>query len=258
MARSPTGSAGARSTSSAWCSPPAFAFPLFLLVDTGEPVVIWLALVVAIALGLGADDRRAARLLRRLFGARVRYTRFAASREVGAASPVLPAGRACAADAGGGDSRGWSRCSWSCSALISLVAFLAAPEVKDRDMDEMGPAPSPPSRRRDGPVTDGGSLPRPERSAMVHLGAGAFLRAHTAVLTEDASRPSPGGWGLRRRALLARVVDALRAPGRAVRAARAGRVGTHGPGRRAVREVLVGADDPECCASASPTPRSGW
>ena len=42
-----------------------WAFPFFALVQTGEPVLVWVALIVAGDRRLGADDRRAARVLRR-------------------------------------------------------------------------------------------------------------------------------------------------------------------------------------------------
>ena len=42
-----------------------WAFPFFALVQTGEPVLVWIALIVGGDRRLGADDRRPARVLRR-------------------------------------------------------------------------------------------------------------------------------------------------------------------------------------------------
>ncbi|MET0456460.1 MAG: hypothetical protein ABW137_31870, partial [Mycobacterium sp.] len=76
-----------------------------------------------------------------LFGARVRYSGFATSREVGAAiagfSPLLAASLQ---NRMGGE-------PWLIAVmmivvcLISFVAFAAAKEGKDVDIDEMGPEP---------------------------------------------------------------------------------------------------------------------
>ncbi len=92
-----------------------------------------------------------------------------------------------------------------------------------------------------------GEAVRPARVRMVHLGAGAFFRAHTAVLTEDADDgvPARDRWGI------AAVAHSSRGVVRALRA-RDGRYGVveRGGGTvrardvGAVREALVGADEP--------------
>jgi len=87
-------------------------------------------------------------------------------------------------------------------------------------------------------------VPRPA-PAIVHLGLGAFHRAHMAEYTEDAETLSPGGWG---------IVGVTMRSG-AVRDALAPQDGLYtlvvrdGAGERArvigiVREVLSTADDP--------------
>ncbi|MEJ3745044.1 MFS transporter [Actinomycetes bacterium KLBMP 9797] len=111
-----------------------FAFPLFLLVDTGHPAVIWLALIVATALGFAPMIAVQPVFYAELFGAGVRYTGFAASREVGAAvagfSPLLAA--ALLGAAGGAP---WLVASWIVlTALISLVAFVMSRETRDIDI----------------------------------------------------------------------------------------------------------------------------
>ncbi len=112
----------------------AFAFPFFLLLDTREPVLIWVALVVATAFGLAPMIAVQPAFYAELFGARVRYTGFAASREIGAAlagfSPLVAA--ALVAQAGG---RGWPVALWMIgTAAVSFVAFLLSAEGKDVDI----------------------------------------------------------------------------------------------------------------------------
>jgi len=62
-----------------------WAFPFFLLLDTRMPVLIWLALIAATAFGFAPMVAVQPSFYAELFGARVRYTGFAASREIGAA-----------------------------------------------------------------------------------------------------------------------------------------------------------------------------
>lgn len=118
----------------------AFAFPFFLLLDTREPVLIWVALVVATALGFAPMIAVQPAFYAELFGARVRYTGFAASREIGAAlggfSPLIAA--ALVAQAGG---KGWLVALWMIfTAVVSLVAFLLSSEGKDVDITEVDAA----------------------------------------------------------------------------------------------------------------------
>ena len=126
---------------SASSSSAAFAFPFWMLMDTGEPVVIWLALVVTMTLGIAPMIAVQPAFYAELFGARVRYSGFATSREVGAAiagfSPLLAASLQ---NQLGGE-------PWLIAVMmivvcpISLVAFVAAAEGKDVDIEEMGPEP---------------------------------------------------------------------------------------------------------------------
>ena len=71
-----------------------WAFPFFALVQTGEPVLVWIALIVAATVGWAPMIAVQPAFYAELFGARVRYTGFAISRELGAADRgLLPAGR---------------------------------------------------------------------------------------------------------------------------------------------------------------------
>jgi MFS transporter, MHS family, shikimate and dehydroshikimate transport protein len=112
----------------------AFAFPFFLMVNTEIPVVIWLALVVATAFGFAPMIAVQPAFYAELFGAGVRYTGFAASREIGAAvagfSPLLSAALL---DAAGGAP--WLVALWMIfTAVVSLVAFLYAREARTMDI----------------------------------------------------------------------------------------------------------------------------
>jgi len=118
-----------------------FAFPFWLLVNTGEPVVIWLALLLMMTLGWAPMIAVQPAWYAELFGARVRYSAFASSREVGAAiagfAPLVAAYLQGLLDGA----------PWLIAVLmiglcvISFVAFYAAQEGKDIDIEEMGPEP---------------------------------------------------------------------------------------------------------------------
>jgi MFS transporter, MHS family, shikimate and dehydroshikimate transport protein len=117
----------------------AFAYPFFLLVNTGEPVLIWLALLVAATLGWAPMIAVQGAFYAELFGARVRYTGFATSREVGAAlAGFTPLISGLLVQAAGGSP--WLVAGFIVVlALISLVAFLFAREGKDLDITELDP-----------------------------------------------------------------------------------------------------------------------
>jgi metabolite-proton symporter len=116
-----------------------FAFPYFLLLNTETPVLIWLALIVAGALGFAPMIAVQPAFYAELFGAGVRYTGFAASREIGAAiSGFSPLVAAWLLREGGGDP--WLVAAWIIlTALISLVAFLMAREARTMDISAVHP-----------------------------------------------------------------------------------------------------------------------
>jgi metabolite-proton symporter len=61
----------------------AWAFPFFLLVNTGTPAFVWFALILALAVGVAGMFGPQAAYFAELFGARLRYTGFAFAREMG-------------------------------------------------------------------------------------------------------------------------------------------------------------------------------
>ncbi|WP_199431799.1 MFS transporter [Qaidamihabitans albus] len=112
----------------------AFAFPFFLLLDTREPALIWLALIVATAGGIAPMIAVQPAFYAELFGARVRYSGFAASRELGAAlagfSPLIAS--ALLTQAGG---RPWLVAVWIIfTAVVSFVAFVYSRESRHLDI----------------------------------------------------------------------------------------------------------------------------
>ncbi|TDC03021.1 MFS transporter [Nonomuraea longispora] len=116
-----------------------FAFPYFLVVDTGLPWLVWLAMMVMGAFGFAPQVAVQPVFYAELFGARVRYTGFAASRELGAAvagfSPLI--GAALAAQLGGAP---WLVAAFLIgTAVISFVAFYASRESKDMDITAFDP-----------------------------------------------------------------------------------------------------------------------
>jgi MHS family shikimate/dehydroshikimate transporter-like MFS transporter len=117
-----------------------WAFPFFALVQTGEPALVWIALIVAATVGWAPMIAVQPAFYAELFGARVRYSGFAMSRELGAAvAGFSPLASAALVNAGGG-------APWLVAAffvglsVISLIAFLFSVETKDVDIGEFDPA----------------------------------------------------------------------------------------------------------------------
>ena len=206
-----------------------WAFPFFALVQTGDPVLVWIALIVAATVGWAPMIAVQPAFYAELFGARVRYTGFATSRELGAAiagfSPLVATAllgvERRQAVAGGGVLR---------RAVVDLarrVPVLARDQGRRHGGDR--PDPDQAGQRReadrgaracDEPVRLGlqalGEVAGPRvdpqglEVGIVHLGLGAFHRAHQAVYTEDAMAAEPGPWGICGASRRSRaVVDAL-------------------------------------------------
>ncbi|MEO3870176.1 MFS transporter [Nonomuraea sp. B12E4] len=112
----------------------AFVFPYFVMVNTGVAWVVWLAMMIMGAFGFAPQVAVQPVFYAELFGARVRYTGFAASRELGAAlagfSPLI--GGVLAARLDGAP---WLVAAFLAgTAVISFVAFYASRETKDMDI----------------------------------------------------------------------------------------------------------------------------
>ena len=61
----------------------AFAFPFFLMVNTGSTTLIWIALILAISIGVSGMFGPQAAYFAEMFGAKLRYSGFASARELG-------------------------------------------------------------------------------------------------------------------------------------------------------------------------------
>jgi metabolite-proton symporter len=61
----------------------AMAFPFFFLVNTLSPLLIWIALILAISVGVAGMFGPQAAYFAEMFGARLRYSGFASARELG-------------------------------------------------------------------------------------------------------------------------------------------------------------------------------
>lgn len=100
------------------------------------------------------------------------------------------------------------------------------------------------------------SSPAPAQG-IVHLGLGAFYRAHAAIYTEEAMKHSGGDWGIVGVSLMSRTMhDALSPQGGAYMALELGPDGETARRVESVREVLVARDDPEAVLVAMADPRT--
>ncbi|MFD5312476.1 MFS transporter [Streptomyces ardesiacus] len=117
-----------------------FAFPFFWLLDTGTPVLVWLALVVAIGIGHGAMIGTQPSFFTELFGKSSRYSAISLGHELasvfaGGLSPLIATALLAATDS-----------SWPISlyivvlGCITLVSVYFARETVQRDVP---PTPAP-------------------------------------------------------------------------------------------------------------------
>ena len=114
-----------------------WAFPLFGLIDTGTPILIWLSIVVGINLGHDLMYGPQAAYFSELFGTRVRYSGASlgyqlASVFAGGFAPLV----ATALLAAGGGSPTLVALYMMAMGLISVVATLVADETVDKDVHE--------------------------------------------------------------------------------------------------------------------------
>jgi MFS family permease len=116
-----------------------FAFPFFWLINTKMTILVWLAIVLALAVGHAAMYGPQAAFLPELFGTRIRYSGIAFSRELasvfaGALSPFVATALLA-----------WAGNYWpiavyvAAMALITVVAVYLAPETFRIDITEERP-----------------------------------------------------------------------------------------------------------------------
>lgn len=111
------------------------AFPFFLMVDTGSPVLIWFALTLVIAVGVAGMFGSQAAYFAELFSARLRYSGFASARELGsllAGGPAPFVATLLLAWAGG---KPWGVAGYIVVlSLLTVIAIWYGPETHKRDI----------------------------------------------------------------------------------------------------------------------------
>lgn len=113
-----------------------YAFPLFWLLDTREPWLVWLAIVLGLSIGHGVMYGTQAAFLSEMFDARVRYTGASLANQLSAAiggglSPVIAA--ALLAWSGG---RPWPISVYMAAlAVITIVSVILAKETSKMSID---------------------------------------------------------------------------------------------------------------------------
>lgn len=111
------------------------AFPFFLMVDTGSPVLIWFALTLVIAVGVAGMFGSQAAYFAELFGARLRYSGFATARELGsllAGGPAPFVATLLLVWAGG---KPWGVAGYIVVlSLLTVIAIWYGPETHKRDI----------------------------------------------------------------------------------------------------------------------------
>lgn len=117
----------------------AFAFPFWAMINTGVPVIIWTALLLATSLGLAPMIAVQPAFYTELFGARVRYSGFATSREIGAALAGFTPLVAGALQAQLNGEPWLIATMFVVLSTISFIAFAAAEEGKSIDIEDLGP-----------------------------------------------------------------------------------------------------------------------
>lgn len=116
-----------------------FAFPSFWLINTEATILVWLAIVLALAVGHAAMYGPQAAFLPELFGTRIRYSGIAFSRELasvfaGALSPFIATALLAWADSY------WPVAVYlAAMAFITIVAVYLAPETYQSDITEERP-----------------------------------------------------------------------------------------------------------------------
>jgi len=129
----------------------AFAFPFFLLTETRDPVLIWLAFVAVMGIGLAAMFGPQAAFFAELFGPRMRFSGFAFARELGSILAGGPAPFVAALLVGWMAGAPWGvACYVILLSLLTALAVWYGPETNAIDLSadsiEEAVAPAPASR----------------------------------------------------------------------------------------------------------------
>jgi MHS family shikimate/dehydroshikimate transporter-like MFS transporter len=112
-----------------------FAYPFFLMVGTGSQALIWLALILAISIGVSGMFGPQAAYFAELFGPNLRYSGFASAREIGSILAGGPAPFLAAWLLGQGNNEPWLVAAYMVTlALLTAVALYFGPETYRRDI----------------------------------------------------------------------------------------------------------------------------
>jgi MFS family permease len=117
-----------------------FAFPFFWLVDTKDTALVWLAMCLAIGIGVGGMFGPQAAYFAELFGPRIRYSGFAFARELGSILAGAPAPFISAALVAWAGGRPWGVAIYIIVlSLITVAAVYWGPETFSTDIRAEAP-----------------------------------------------------------------------------------------------------------------------
>ena len=113
----------------------AFAYPFFLMVGTGSQPVIWLALILAISVGVSGMFGPQAAYFAELFGPKLRYSGFASARELGSILAGGPAPFVATWLLGQASNEPWLVAAYMVTlALLTAIAIYFGPETYKSDI----------------------------------------------------------------------------------------------------------------------------
>lgn len=113
----------------------AFAYPFFLMVGTGSQPMVWLALILAISVGVSGMFGPQAAYFAEMFGAKLRYSGFASARELGSLLAGGPAPFLATLLLSWGMGEPWYVAAYMVAlALLTAVAIYYGPETHRSDI----------------------------------------------------------------------------------------------------------------------------
>jgi MHS family shikimate/dehydroshikimate transporter-like MFS transporter len=112
-----------------------FAYPFFLMVGTGSQPVVWLALILAISVGVSGMFGPQAAYFAELFGPKLRYSGFASARELGSILAGGPAPFVATWLLGQADNEPWLVAAYMVTlATLTAIAIYFGPETYQSDI----------------------------------------------------------------------------------------------------------------------------
>lgn len=112
-----------------------FAYPFFLMVGTGSQPIIWLALILAVSVGVSGMFGPQAAYFAELFGPKLRYSGFASARELGSILAGGPAPFVATWLLGQANNAPWLVAAYMVTlAALTTVAIYFGPETYQSDI----------------------------------------------------------------------------------------------------------------------------